>query len=128
MAHANDAKLYTQWVELLGWLSDYASQNNLRFDKESDFTKYIYRMERDYALPTTIQAVSLGLADGTPIILASVSPLHEPLKSIHLRLMGAHQEWHLHAGDQGLLEGKRGFTRARLSTILDQVFAIKATS
>jgi NADH-quinone oxidoreductase chain 15 len=128
MAHANDAKLYTQWVELLGWLSDYATRNKLRFDKESDFTKYIYRMERDYALPTTIQAVSLGLPDGTPIILASVSPLHEPLKSIHMRLMGAHQEWHLHAGDQGLLEGKRAFAQVRLNTILDRVFAIKAAS
>jgi NADH-quinone oxidoreductase chain 15 len=128
MAHADDAKLYTQWIDLMGWMRDYAAQKSLRFDKESDFTQYIYRMERDYALPTTIQAVSLGLIDGTPIIVASVSPLHEPLKSIHVRLMGAHQEWHLHAGDQGLLEGKRAFTQARLNTILDRVFAIKAAS
>ena len=126
MAHADDTKLYEQWVDLMDWMRAYAQANNLRFDKESDFTQYIYRMERDYQLPTTVQAVSIGLPDGTPVMVASVSPLHEPMKGIHLRLMGAHQSWHLHAGVQGLLEGKRAFTRERLNTLLDRVFAVKA--
>jgi hypothetical protein len=126
MAHADDAKLYAQWVELMDWMNAYAQSKGLRFDKESDFTQYIYRMERDYQLPTTVQAVSVGLPDGTPVMVASVSPLHEPIKGIHLRLMGAHQAWHLHAGDQGLIEGKRVFSRERLNALLDRVFAVKA--
>ncbi len=121
----NGAKLYGQWVELMNWMGEYAKNNNLRFDKESDFTDYIYRMERDYDLPTTVQSVSLGLPDGTPIMLASVSPRHEPIKGIHLRLMGAHQAWHLHEHDGHLLEGKRAFSKERLFGICNQVFAIK---
>ena len=120
MSHADDAAFYQRWVELLEWLRAYASEKGLRFDKESDFTGYIYRMERPYSLPTTVQTVSLGLPDGTPVIVASASPPVEPLKGIHLRLMGGHQAWHLHAGDAGLLEGKRPLTRERLHAILDR--------
>ena len=122
---ADDATYYAQWVALMNELSAYAEERGLRFDKESDFTKYIYRMERDYALPTTVQTVSLGLPNGKAVLVASASPPREPMKSIHLRLMGGHQTWHLHATPNGLSDGKRPFTRERLHSILDRVFAVK---
>ena len=122
----DDARLYAQWVELIGWLGDYAAEKGLRLDKESDFTSYIYRMERPFTLPTTVQTVSLGLPDATPVLIASVSPPVEPLKSIHLRLLGGHQTWHLHAGEHGLMEGRRPFTRERLRAIADRCIAVRA--
>ena len=33
--------------------------------------------------------------------------------------MGGSKHWHLHAGESGLLEGKRPFTRERLAGVLD---------
>ena len=125
MSHADDRAFYAQWVELLARLQEYAQARGLRFDKESDFTKFIYRMERDYELPTTVQTVSLGLTDGTPVIIASASPPVEPLKSIHLKLMGGHQTWHLHASANGLMLGKQPLTVERLKGILDGVFAVR---
>jgi hypothetical protein len=125
MAHVDDAKFYNQWVQLLEWMTAYASEKGLRFDKESDFTGYIYRMERDYTLPTTVQSASIGLADGTAVLVASVSPPHEPMKGIHLRVMGGHIAWHLHAGETGLLEGKRAFTKERMAGAFDRVIAAK---
>jgi hypothetical protein len=122
----HDALLYQQWVELMDELGQYAVERGLRLDKESDFTGYIYRMERAYSLPTTVQAVSIGLASGKAVLLASVSPPIEPLKGIHLRIMGGHQSWHLHAGPDGLMQGQLRLTRERLHSILDRVFAIKA--
>jgi hypothetical protein len=124
--HHDDALLYRQWVDLIDELGNYAIERGLRLDKESDFTGYIYRMERDYALPTTVQAVSIGLASGKAVVLASVSPPIEPLKGIHLRIMGGHQSWHLHASPDGLMQGKLKFSRERLHGILDRIFAIKA--
>ena len=125
MSHGDDARLYEQWVALIGELRAYAEEKGLRLDKEADFTDYIYRMERPYALPTTVQTVSLSLPDGKPVIVASVSPPQEPLKHIALRLLGGHQHWHLHAEENGLSDGKLPFTRERLRTYLDRVFSVK---
>lgn len=122
---ADDARLYRQWVELIRWLQDYAAEKGLRLDKEADFTSYIYRMERPYELPTTVQTVSLGLPDATPVLIASVSPPVEPLKGVHLRFLGGHQAWHLHAGPDGLMEGKRSFGRDRLRAIADRCVAAR---
>ena len=105
-------------MELLGWMQDYAHSSGLEYVKVSDFPDYIYRMERPYELPTTTASVSLNL-QGQPFLVASVSPRHVDLKSVQLRLMGGSKHWHLHAGAQGLLEGKRPFTRARLQALLD---------
>jgi hypothetical protein len=124
MAHS-DLSIYTRWLELLGWMQDYAQKHGIRFDKESDFTSYIYRMERDYQLPTTVQSVSLGLEDGKPIIIASVSPFHEPLKHISLRLLGGARHWHLHEHDGHLLEGKRVFDRTKLEALLEKVLSVQ---
>ncbi len=126
MANVTDTVFYQQWLQLLGWMRDWAQTKGLRFDKESDFTSYIYRMEREYNLPTTVQSASVGMNNGTAVVLASVSPPQEPLKSIHLRVMGGHIEFHLHAGENGLLEGKRAFTQDRLSKILERATAVKA--
>ncbi len=126
MAHVTDAVFYQQWVQLLEWMRDWAAIKGLRFDKESDFTQYIYRMERDYPLPTTVQSASIGLLNGTAVVIASVSPPQDPLKGIHLRVMGGHLEFHLHAGENGLLEGKRAFGKERLGLILERVTAVKA--
>jgi hypothetical protein len=118
MAHAPDSALYTQWVELLGWLEAEAAARGLTFEKVADFPDYIYRMERPYDLPTTVMSVAVGVA-GQPLLVAAVSPRHVDLKNISLRLMGGSKHWHLHAGTAGLLEGKRPFTRTRLASLLD---------
>ena len=122
----NDLSIYNHWLEVMTWMREWAASKDLRFDKESDFTSYIYRMEREYTLPTTVQSVSIGLPSGKPVIVASVSPTHEPIKGIELRLMGGHSHWHLHAHDAHLLEGKRAFTRERLNKILEGVFSVAA--
>ncbi|TDE87501.1 NADH dehydrogenase subunit [Deinococcus sp. S9] len=118
MAHAQDERLYTQWVELLGWLEAEASARGLGFEKVADFPDYIYRMERPYDLPTTVMSVALTVG-GQPLLLAAVSPRHVDLKGISLRLMGGSKHWHLHAGERGLLEGQRPFTRERLAVLLN---------
>lgn len=118
MSHVNDAELYKQWVELLGWLSAEAATRGLVFEKVADFPDYIYRMERPYDLPTTVMSASVT-SEGQPLLVAAVSPRHVDLKGISLRLMGGSKHWHLHAGTRGLLEGKRPFTRERLAVLLD---------
>lgn len=118
MAHAQDGRLYTQWVELLGWLEAEAGARGLGFQKVADFPDYIYRMERPYDLPTTVMSVALT-ASGQPLLVAAVSPRHVDLGGVSLRLMGGSKHWHLHAGVSGLLEGKRPFTRERLGTLLN---------
>jgi NADH-quinone oxidoreductase chain 15 len=117
MSH-DDAQLYSAWMDLLTWMQDYATFSGLEYVKVSDFPDYIYRMERPYDLPTTTASASLNRA-GQPLLIASVSPRHVDLKSVQLRLMGGSKHWHLHAGDSGLLEGKRPFTRQRLHALLD---------
>lgn len=121
MQHS-DTALYQHWVALMGWMQDAARERGLSFEKVSDFPDYIYRMERPYELPTTVASVSLNQA-GQPLMIASVSPRHVQLGGVQLRLMGASKHWHLHAGEDGLLEGKRPFTRERLAAILDGALA-----
>ncbi|MBB5233011.1 NADH-quinone oxidoreductase subunit 15 [Deinococcus budaensis] len=118
MAHAQGGRLYAQWVELLSWLEAAAGERGLGFQKVADFPDYIYRMERPYDLPTTVMSVALT-SGGQPLLVAAVSPRHVDLGGVSLRLMGGSKHWHLHAGEAGLLEGKRPFTRERLGALLD---------
>ncbi|MPY65823.1 NADH dehydrogenase subunit [Deinococcus sp. SDU3-2] len=118
MAHAQDGRLYAQWVELLSWLESEAATRGLGFQKVADFPDYIYRMERPYDLPTTVMSAALT-ANGQPLMVAAVSPRHVDLKGVSLRLMGGSKHWHLHAGEAGLLEGKRPFTRERLTQLVE---------
>jgi len=122
MAHHNDAQIYAWWLELLGWMQDYAKVNGLEYVKVSDFPDYIYRMERPYELPTMVASVSLN-AGNEALLLASVSPRHVALKSVSIRLIGGSKHWHLHAGDSGLLEGKRPFTKERFEALAQQARA-----
>ena len=119
MAHHFDTQIYTQWLELLGWMQDYAKVNGLEYVKVSDFPDYIYRMERPYELPTTTATVSLN-AGNEALLLAAVSPRHVALKSVSIRLIGGSKHWHLHAGESGLLEGKRPFTKERFEALAQQ--------
>ncbi|WP_291424302.1 NADH-quinone oxidoreductase subunit 15 [Deinococcus sp.] len=118
MEHGTKAALYTQWVELLGWIDAEANARGLTFHKVADFPDYIYRMERPYDLPTTVMSVSVS-AGRQPLMVAAVSPRHVDLGGVSLRLMGGSKHWHLHAGTRGLLEGKRPFTRERLGQLLN---------
>ncbi|GAA4019941.1 NADH-quinone oxidoreductase subunit 15 [Deinococcus rubellus] len=120
--------LYRSWLTLLSWLGEEAAARGLKLSKVADFPDYIYRMERPYDLPTTIMSVSLNRADpqypesgGQALFLAAVSPRHVSLGGVSLRVMGGSKHWHLHAHGNELLEGKRPFTRPRLTSILDGV-------
>ncbi len=123
----NDA-LYRAWLTLLAWLEAEAQSRGLNLIKVADFPDYIYRMERPYDLPTTVMSVTLNRIDplspqteGQALFLAAVSPRHVDLGGVSLRVMGGSKHWHLHAHGGQLLEGKRPFTRERLSLILDGV-------
>lgn len=126
MANSDKAALYRQWVELLGWLEQEAAVRGLSTEKVADFPDYIYRMERPYDLPTTVMSVSVGRG-GQALLVAAVSPRHVDLGGVSLRLMGGSKHWHLHAGEGGLLEGKRPFTRERLGALLDGALQGKST-
>ncbi len=126
MVHGNDFTIYDRWLETMQWLRQFAEARGLRFDKESDFTSYIYRMERDYQLPTTVQSVSIGLPDGKAVFVASVSPPQEPLKGIEFRVLGGARQWHLHEHDGHLLEGKRKFDQTKVNALLEQIFSVYA--
>ncbi|AXG99062.1 NADH dehydrogenase subunit [Deinococcus wulumuqiensis] len=126
MAQADKAALYRQWVELLGWLEQEAAVRGLSTEKVADFPDYIYRMERPYDLPTTVMSVSVGRG-GQALLVAAVSPRHVDLGGVSLRLMGGSKHWHLHAGEGGLLEGKRPFTRERLGALLDGALQGRST-
>ncbi len=127
MSTSKDA-LYRSWLTLMSWLEEEAAARGLKLSKVADFPDYIYRMERPYELPTTVMSVSLNRLDvaapgveGQALFLAAVSPRHVDLGGVSLRVMGGSKHWHLHADHEQLLEGKRPFTRARLSAILDGV-------
>ncbi|MGX9686297.1 NADH-quinone oxidoreductase subunit 15 [Deinococcus wulumuqiensis] len=126
MAQADKAALYRQWVELLGWLEQEAAVRGLSTEKVADFPDYIYRMERPYDLPTTVMSVSVGRG-GQALLVAAVSPRHVDLGGVSLRLMGGSKHWHLHAGEGGLLEGRRPFTRERLGALLDGALQGRST-
>lgn len=126
MANSDKAALYRQWVELLGWLEQEAAVRGLSTEKVADFPDYIYRMERPYDLPTTVMSVSVSRG-GQALLVAAVSPRHVDLGGVSLRLMGGSKHWHLHAGEGGLLEGKRPFTRERLGALLDGALQGRST-
>jgi hypothetical protein len=74
MSASHERELYEAWVELLGWMREYAREKGVRFEKEADFPDFIYRMERPYDLPTTIMTASLSDALGEPFLLGRCLP------------------------------------------------------
>lgn len=128
METGSEAKLYEAWVQVLDWLREYAAEKGVRFEKESDFADFIYRMERPYEIPTTIMAVSLSDERGEPFFLASVSPRHALLKEVKFRVPGAHLHWEAHysAGKGLALEGKIPLSKNRLYQMADRARAATA--
>lgn len=127
----HDELLYQAWVQVLDWMRQYAQEKNCRFEKESDFPDFIYRMERPYELPTTIMAASLSDHRGEPFLTAEVSPRHADLKRIGFRVPGAQIHWHAHYHQpQGLLlDGKLALSKEKLFQMADrasQALAVKA--
>jgi hypothetical protein len=129
---ARDLAFYAAWTELLSWMKEIAeAHDNAVFEKEGDFPDYIYRMERDYDLPTTVMSASLSLAsDGRPILLASATPRHAVFKEVTLHPTDGHSYRKLKLGKDGtsLSEGARVFTRERLEHLVDELFALPRVS
>jgi hypothetical protein len=119
---AHEEQIYQAWVEILSWMRAYAQEHGVRFEKESDFPDFIYRMERPYDLPTTIMAASISDSRGEPLFLAEISPRHAELKRIAFRVPGAHTEWEATwDAERGLLlEGKLPLSRERLYQMIDR--------
>lgn len=118
---------YTAWAQLLGWMREVAdAHEGIRFEKESDFPDYIYRMERPYDLPTTVMSASLSLPDGTPVLMANASPRHTVFKEVGLHPLDSHAYRRLTVtpDGQGLAEGKRVFTRERLQHMAEELFSL----
>ncbi|HEU4740638.1 MAG TPA: NADH-quinone oxidoreductase subunit 15 [Meiothermus sp.] len=127
-SHHHDEMLYKSWVQVLEWMREYAAEKGVRFEKESDFPDFIYRMERPYEVPTTIMVASLSDKIGEPFLIASVSPRHAEMKRIGLRVPGAMLHWHAHWEDgRGLvMGGKLPLDKAKLYQLADRAREAKA--
>ena len=123
-----DKAFYAAWAQFLDWMREYADgRDHVLFEKEADFTDYIYRMERPYDLPTSIMSASLSEPDGTPVLMAYASPRQAVFKEIEINLFGSHVRRTLQLGKDGvsLAEGKRPFTREMLEELADEAFATR---
>ncbi|WP_189002443.1 NADH-quinone oxidoreductase subunit 15 [Deinococcus roseus] len=116
----DNQRIYVLWMNVLGWMQELSQELGLHFVKVSDFPDYIYRMERQYDLPTIIASASVQNTRGETLLLAAASPRHVEDKGISLRLHGGSKHWHLHEHHGDLLEGKRPFTRERLKELLEK--------
>lgn len=124
-----DRKFYAKWAELLDWMREYASAHDgVMFEKEADFTDYIYRMSRPYDLPTTIMSASLSDLNGKPVLLVNASPRHTVFKEVTLHPFESHtyRTLRYYAPKDALAEGKRVFTKTMLSDLADELFAAHA--
>jgi hypothetical protein len=118
---------YRAWAELLEWMRAYAAQReDVIFEKEADFPDYIYRMERPYDLPTTVMSASLSDPEGRPVLMLNASPRHTVFKEVVLHPYDSHvyRNLKLATDGEGLAEGKREFTRARLVQLADDLFHV----
>ena len=121
-----DRKFYAKWAELLDWMREYASAHDgVMFEKEADFTDYIYRMSRPYDLPTTIMSASLSDLNGKPVLLLNASPRHAVFKEVTLHPFESHtyRTLRFFAPKDALAEGKRVFTKTMLADLADELFA-----
>lgn len=126
---AKDRAFYQAWATLLDWMREYAaSREGVMFEKEADFTDYIYRMERPYDLPTTIMSASLSEPDGEPVLMAHASPRHAVFKEVEIHPFGSHVHRKLKLGGDGisLAEGKRVFTREMLESLANDLFHLES--
>lgn len=117
-------EIYNAWKSLLDDLKEYADKHEgLIFEKEADFPDYIYRMQKEYDLPTHIMSASLSDKRGQPILLLSVSPRHALLKHVMLHPYESHvyRKLEYKPEAKALFEGPRKFTRERLFALADEL-------
>ena len=117
MSHA----IYDAWVELMGWMEEYAARNGLVFDREADFPAFIYRMHQPWELPTRTMSVSVSRENDEPFFTAAVSQPDDELKHVSLRAPGAHLHWHAHEHGGGLeLPGGVKLNKEKLFAFMDK--------
>ncbi|WP_457637654.1 NADH-quinone oxidoreductase subunit 15 [Oceanithermus sp.] len=117
MSHA----IYEAWVELMGWMEEYAKENGLVFDREADFPALIYRLHQEWTLPTRTMSVSISRENDEPFFFAAVSQPSDELRHVSLRAPGAHLHWHAHEhGGSLMLPGGVELTRSKLFSLIDQ--------
>jgi len=122
-----DRAFYRAWASLLQWMRDYAAERpSARFEKEADFTDYIYRMERPYDLPTTVMSASLSDEGSKPVLLVNASPRKAVFKEVVLHPFESHTYRKLTLAPDGenLAEGKRVFTKAMLYRLADELYGV----
>lgn len=118
---------YRAWAQLLDWMREYAdSRQGVEFVKQADFTDYIYRMERQYDLPTTILSASLSNPAGQPILFVSASQRAAVFKEVVLHPFDSHvyRKLSLAQDGQNLAEGRRVFTKQMLFDLADELFQV----
>jgi len=124
-----DRAFYQAWARLLEGMRAYAAEREgVLFEKEADFTDYIYRMARPYDLPTTVMSASLSRPDGTPVLMATASPRAAVFKEVVLHPFESHvyRKLTLAKDGSGLAEGKRAFTQEMLYHLADDLFGVVA--
>lgn len=129
---AEQQAFYAAWANVLEWMREYATASGgaVRFVKQADFTDYIYRMERDYDLPTTIMAASLS-ADGDEMVLyATASPRHALFKEVVLHPFGSHiyRSLTMPKGGTKFMEGPREFTKDMLFALMDSLVNVRESA
>ena len=120
----NDYAIYTAWKSLLDDLKEYAQKHDgLIFEKEADFPDYIYRMQKEYDLPTHIMSASLSDKRGQPILMLSISPRHALLKHVTLHPYESHvyRKLKYKPEEKAFFEGPRKFTKERLFALADEL-------
>jgi hypothetical protein len=119
-----DRAFYRAWAALLDEMRAYANErDDVIFQKEADFTDYIYRMERPYDLPTIVMSASLSRPDGHPVLMLNASPRHAVFKEVVVHPYASHvyRKLTLAADGHGLAEGPRPFDGERLRALADQL-------
>ncbi|MDZ7705700.1 MAG: NADH-quinone oxidoreductase subunit 15 [Trueperaceae bacterium] len=122
----NEKAFYRAWAELLDWMRAYADEHDdAIFEKEADFTDYIYRMERPYELPTIIMSASLSDPEGQPVLMVNASPRHAVFKEVVVHPFESHtyRKLSYKPDKDALAEGKRPFTKQMLFDLADDLFA-----
>ncbi len=124
-----DRGFYQAWASLLQWMRDYAAERSgARFEKEADFTDYIYRMERPFDLPTTVMSASLSDEGGSPVLLVNASQRKAVFKEVVLHPFESHtyRKLTLASDGENLAEGKRVFTKAMLYHLADELYGVQS--
>lgn len=129
---AEQQAFYAAWAELLEWMREYATaaKGAVQFVKQADFTDYIYRMERDYDLPTTIMAASLSTEHDEMVLYATASPRHALFKEVVLHPFGSHvyRSLTIAKGETKFTEGPREFTKAMLFALMDSLLNVRESA